>query len=93
VLTRIAGIADVDAFAQGLFDAKSSVNGLPANEIVQMDYKTYTLASKTVGFGVAETLTPEPLLVRKVKLSAPLTNLGLQAGAVLTFPGRVCRMS
>ncbi|MBF0545567.1 MAG: manganese-dependent inorganic pyrophosphatase [Candidatus Riflebacteria bacterium] len=76
-LARIAGLSFPDGVST-LFlemqEAKSNVDKFSANEILKADYKTFRIAEKVVGFGVAETLHPESLISRKQELLNEMKN-------------------
>ena len=64
-LQTTAGIDDVHGFARELFTAKSNVEDLTAAEILTNDIKLYTINGRSLGFGVAETLSAETILARR----------------------------
>ncbi len=71
-LAASAGITDVKAFGQRMLEAKSDYSKLSPRDILFSDYKEYRIGQSKVGFGVAETLTPEPLKARVGELKAIL---------------------
>lgn len=64
-LAELAGIEDIEAFGQQMLVAKSDLSHLPAETILTMDYKHFNYGGKTVGIGVAETITAQQLLDRE----------------------------
>lgn len=64
-LAEIAGIPDVDALAFKMFKAKSDVSDMSDKEVLEADFKEFSLGNKKVGIGVAETVMPEQILERK----------------------------
>jgi manganese-dependent inorganic pyrophosphatase len=73
LLSDIAEVKDLGAFARDIFEAKSSIAHLSAYEIVQQDFKTFDFNGISVGMGVVETLYPEQVLARKQELLNALT--------------------
>ncbi len=68
VLSKLAGVDDIGAFAQALFQAKSSIDHLTAREIVEQDFKTFDFNGTAIGMGVVETIYPQQVLARKQEL-------------------------
>ena len=64
-LQTTAGIDDVHGLAMELLTAKSNVEDLTATEILTNDIKVFTINDRRLGFGVAETLSVEPILARR----------------------------
>jgi manganese-dependent inorganic pyrophosphatase len=67
-LAKIAKVDDYRALGREMFEAKSDMAAYSAREIVLLDYKTYKIGGRSVGFGVAETVSPKELLDRKAEL-------------------------
>lgn len=74
-LAAIAGIADVRSFGRQMLEAKSDYSALSAREVVLGDYKEYIIVGRKIGFGLAETLYPEPLKLRAAELRKELAAL------------------
>ena len=68
LLMEKAGLTDHKPIVKEMFKAKSDVSKLSASEILNLDYKEFEFNGKKVGFGVAETVAPEDLLVKKMEL-------------------------
>lgn len=71
-LAARAGVDDIDDFAEQMLLAKSDLSGLSAGEIVLLDYKDFEFGGKSVGIGVAETLTAQDLIDRRDELRAAI---------------------
>ena len=54
-LNQIAQIEDLEAFSIQMFDAKSNLSDFNAQDIVEMDYKTYQIDEHKISIGVVET--------------------------------------
>jgi len=73
-LAEVAGIDDMDAFAENMLLAKSDLSSMSALDIVLLDYKDFEFGGKDVGIGVAETLTPQDLIDRKQELRTAILD-------------------
>ncbi|AFZ66677.1 manganese-dependent inorganic pyrophosphatase [Deinococcus peraridilitoris] len=67
-LAQIAGIADVSAYAGGMFAAKSDLGDIAAEKLLKMDYKVFEFAGRPYGLGVVETTNPGYVFGRKAEL-------------------------
>ena len=67
-LAKTAKVDDVQRYGMKMLEAKSNLDELSTKDIVEGDFKRYQINGKAVGFGVAETLTPDKLLMRKKDL-------------------------
>ena len=67
-LAQIAGVADVGAYADELFAAKSDVADVPAAQLLKTDYKVFEFGGQTWGLGVIETTHPASVLAREEEL-------------------------
>lgn len=56
-LAAIAGITDTDALFMDMLKAKSAIDGLPINELLNRDYKDFDMNGKKVGIGQLELAT------------------------------------
>jgi manganese-dependent inorganic pyrophosphatase len=61
-----------DIVAGQMFEAKSDLTGISTEEIIGQDYKNFDLGCKKVGFGVFETVSPDPALKRIKEISTAL---------------------
>lgn len=57
-LNEIAQITDLEAYSLEMFNAKSDLGDISAEELVKMDYKEFSFNGKKVGIGVMETTNP-----------------------------------
>lgn len=64
-LNKIAWIEDLEEYSLNMFNAKSNLWDIPANEIVKMDFKEFDMWNKRVWLGVMETTNPGYALWRK----------------------------
>jgi len=53
-LKSIAGVADTDALFMDMLKAKSSIDGVPANDLLHRDYKDFDMKGQKVGVGQLE---------------------------------------
>lgn len=53
-LKQIAGVADTDALFMDMLKAKSSIDGVPANDLLHRDYKDFDMKGQKVGVGQLE---------------------------------------
>lgn len=84
-LATIAGVDDVDAFAQKMFTAKSDVSQLTDAQVMQTDYKLFTISKHKVGVAVVETMLPEQILQRKPGLISAAREIKTKQGLDLLF--------
>ncbi|MDR3559306.1 MAG: manganese-dependent inorganic pyrophosphatase [Candidatus Pacebacteria bacterium] len=70
-LNEIAKI-DVFSFADEMFVAKSSLEGISIEDITTLDYKNFEMGGKKVGVGTWETTNPETVNEKKVEIAKVL---------------------
>ena len=58
-LLQIAGVSDQDALFMEMLKAKSSVEGIPAKDLIFRDYKDFDMNGKKIGIGQIELATLE----------------------------------
>ncbi len=58
-LKEIAGVSDTDELFMAMLKAKSSVDGVPAKDLLNRDYKDFDMNGKKVGCGQLELATLE----------------------------------
>lgn len=68
ILKEISEIADLEAFAMPMFEAKSDLWDMPVKEVIQYDYKIFELNGKRCGIGSLETTNPGYGLGRKQEI-------------------------
>lgn len=66
-LNEIAKI-DMHSFANEMFAAKSSLEGISVKNIISSDYKMFEMGRKKVGVGVWETTNPEAVNEKKLEI-------------------------
>jgi len=84
MLEKIVGI-NRELFVEGLFKAKSNVEGLSMETITTTDYKSFTINGVHFGFGVIETTNPEDILPRKNELIEVLRKIKQEEQVSLMF--------
>jgi manganese-dependent inorganic pyrophosphatase len=67
-LLPLTKIADIKSYAGEMFEAKSDLQGFSAQQILLLDYKTYTFNHETWGIGTGETCNMKKMLERKDEL-------------------------
>lgn len=72
-INEIAKI-DLDEFANGMFRAKSSLEGISAKDITELDYKIYEMGKRKVGIGTWETTLPESVNEKKEEIEQILAE-------------------
>lgn len=70
-LNEIAKL-DVQNFVDGMFKAKSSLEGISTEQIISLDYKEFEMGSKKVGVGTWETTYPESVNEKKESIENEL---------------------
>jgi len=74
-LNKIAQIANLEDYANQMFEAKSDITGVLLSEIATKDYKEFQFGQKKVGIGVWETVKPESVLRVKDQLIEELKRI------------------
>lgn len=67
-LVPLAKMDDVSSYASQMFQAKSDLQEFSPQQILLLDYKTYTFNNEKWGVGTGETCSLEKMLERKVDL-------------------------
>ena len=67
-LQQIAGVLNCDDLAKEMFEAKSAVGDLTAEQLLQSDYKEYDVKGHRIAIGVIETTTPDKIVAKKDSL-------------------------
>ncbi|KXX71032.1 manganese-dependent inorganic pyrophosphatase [Flammeovirga sp. SJP92] len=71
-LAKIAGVEDVEAFAQEMLIAKSDLSKYTAAEILNLDYKDFIFGDIKIGFGVCESLLIDKVIAKHDEISAAM---------------------
>ncbi|WP_427983351.1 manganese-dependent inorganic pyrophosphatase [Agarivorans sp.] len=74
-LAVIAGVEDIEAFADEQFAAKSNVDAVPAEELVLRDQKVYEINGKQFAIAQLELTSVKPVLARLDELEQALQTL------------------
>jgi len=74
-LQEITWISDLEAFAMPMFDAKSDLWDMPAEELIKYDYKEFQFNSTKAGIGTLETTNPSYALNRKDEILKAMQNI------------------
>ncbi|RLI99533.1 MAG: manganese-dependent inorganic pyrophosphatase [Candidatus Aenigmatarchaeota archaeon] len=72
-LNKIAEL-DLEEYSMEMFKAKSSLEGIETNEIIEKDYKFFEMGKSKVGIGVWETVAPETVNEKKAEILNALKN-------------------
>ncbi len=67
-LVPFAKIDDIKAYANQMFEAKSDLKDFSSEQILLLDYKTYSFNNEKWGIGTGETYSMEKMLERKNEL-------------------------
>jgi manganese-dependent inorganic pyrophosphatase len=73
-LLPIAKIVDVESYANQMFQAKSDLTGFSMQQILLLDYKTYSFNGQWWGLGVLETFYPDYILERRNELLTAMSD-------------------
>jgi len=71
-LQPIAGVSNSDDLARGMFEAKSAVGDLTAEQLLKSDYKEYVIKGHKIAIGVVETTAPDELVAKKDSILAAM---------------------
>ena len=74
-LSKIAKIKDIEKYAMEMFDAKSDLGDISAEEVIKMDYKEFEFGGEKYGIGVIETTNPDYILKRKNEIVKELDKI------------------
>jgi manganese-dependent inorganic pyrophosphatase len=67
-LIPLAKIDDIKSYAGQMFEAKSDLKGFSSQQILFLDYKTYSFNNEKWGIGTGETCNMDKMLERKDEL-------------------------
>lgn len=84
-LAADAGVEDTEALFSAMIRAKSDLAAFTDREVLLADFKIYVLDGRRVGFGVAETITPETLRARQPALRAAMRSVAAEKRLDLFF--------
>ena len=79
-LAEIAGVSDIEAFAEEQFDAKSDIAAVPAAELILRDQKVFEMAGDKLAIAQLELTSLETALSKKVDMLAEMGQLQADKG-------------
>jgi len=79
-LAAIAGVDDLNAFADAQFDAKSDIKHLPAAELIMRDQKVFEMAGELLAIGQLELTSLETALSKKGEMLVEMGQLQADKG-------------
>lgn len=79
-LAAIAGISDLDAFADAQFAAKSDIKHLPAAELILRDQKVFEMGGELLAIGQLELTSLETALSKKGEMLVGMGQLQADKG-------------
>ncbi len=79
-LNDIVGIDDLEEFSLQLFNAKSDLGDIEVEELIRLDYKSFTFKDGEYGIGVMETTNVDFGLDRKDEIVAKLKEIKVSEG-------------
>jgi manganese-dependent inorganic pyrophosphatase len=74
-LSKIAGVDDMEAWSLEMFNAKSDLGYIEIDDLIKLDYKTFTFKDGDYGIGVMETTNIDYGLDRKDKILQKLAEI------------------
>ncbi|MCK4729771.1 MAG: manganese-dependent inorganic pyrophosphatase [Candidatus Aenigmarchaeota archaeon] len=87
-LNKIAGL-NLKDYSMKMFKAKSSLEGIETNEIIEKDYKFFEMGKSKVGIGVWETVMPSTVNEKKEEILEALKDKKQKDGLDYLFFGVV----
>lgn len=79
-LCAIAGIEDPQHYANEMFTAKSSIEGMDLRDIIKSDFKEFSIKGKSVFVGTFETVKPQSVLEKANDLVQVARKLKVDSG-------------
>jgi len=79
-LAEIAGVDDIQAFAEAQFEAKSDIKSVPAAELILRDQKVFEMAGEKLAIGQLELTSLETALSKKDDMLAEMEKLQAAKG-------------
>ncbi len=74
-LVKVAGVADMEALFMDMLKAKSSVDGIPAKDLLFRDYKDFDMKGNKVGVGQLELATLDQVAAIRDALYAEMEKV------------------
>jgi len=79
-LAEIAGVEDIQAFAEAQFEAKSDIKSVPAAELILRDQKVFEMAGEKLAIGQLELTSLDTALTKKDEMLAEMEKLQAAKG-------------
>jgi len=79
-LAKIAGVDDLQAFAEAQFEAKSDIKSVPADELILRDQKVFEMAGDKLAIGQLELTSLETAYAKKEAMLAEMETLQAAKG-------------
>jgi manganese-dependent inorganic pyrophosphatase len=74
-LAKIAGVEDIQAFAEAQFEAKSDIAMVPASELILRDQKVFEMAGEKLAIGQLELTSLDTAFTKKDEMLAEMIKL------------------
>jgi len=74
-LAEIAGVDDIQAFAEAQFEAKSDIKMVPAEELILRDQKVFEMAGEKLAIGQLELTSLDTALTKKDEMLVEMEKL------------------
>ena len=74
-LAKIAGVEDIQAFAEAQFEAKSDIAMVPASELILRDQKVFEMAGEKLAIGQLELTSLDTAFTKKDEMLAEMVKL------------------
>ncbi len=84
-LAAIAGISDMEAYAQEMFKAGSDLSSKTEKEILYLDFKKFTAGSVTFGVGQVTSMSADELASLKTRMEKYMAESFAEHGADMLF--------
>lgn len=84
-LAAIAGISDVEAYAQEMFKAGSDLSSKTEKEILYLDFKKFTAGSVTFGVGQVTSMSADELASLKQRMQGYMAESFAEHGVDMLF--------
>jgi len=78
-LASVAGV-DIDTYGREIFNAAADYDHKTATELLEGDFKEFTIGPAKFGIGTVETATPDRILERQAELLETMGNLARERG-------------
>tara|TARA_R110001583_G_C5665985_1_gene410134 strand:+ start:5058 stop:5975 length:918 start_codon:yes stop_codon:yes gene_type:complete len=79
-LAEIAGVSDLNAFAEAQFEAKSDIALVPASELILRDQKVFEMAGEQLAIGQLELTSLETAFSKKADMLVEMEKIHAEKG-------------